>query len=68
MKKLHFVLVLTLLLPFCTLGNESSVDESSSNIPQMKNLQPVVTLLKKIQKQKILNQNLMEKSQRKFQT
>ena len=32
MKKLHFVLVLTLLLPFCTLGNESSVDESSSNI------------------------------------
>jgi len=31
MKKLNIVLVLLLLLPFCTVGEESSVDEPTSN-------------------------------------
>ena len=33
MKKFHIVLVLLLFLPFCTVGEESSVEESPSNNP-----------------------------------
>ena len=33
MKKFHIVIVLLLFLPFCTVGEESSVEESPSNNP-----------------------------------